>query len=57
MPLYLCYPTNALHDKLNITHINSHTFRHQAAIFKEVLQQRCTSQPANMTFVHLYKHN
>ena len=32
-------------------------FKHRGAILRELLQQRCTSQPANICFVHSYKHN
>jgi len=28
--------------------------RHPAAIFTELLRQRCTSQPADLRFVHCY---
>ena len=31
-------------------------FRHLDAIFMELLQKKCTSQPANICFVRSYKH-
>jgi len=36
---------------------NSNMFWHWGAIIREFLQQRCTSQPANVCFVHSFKHS
>ena len=30
-------------------------FRHQVIIFRELLEQKCTSHIANLCFVHCYK--
>ena len=53
------YPTNALCHTTHTIYINSYMFRHRGAIIRELLQQRCTSQPANIcikpTCQNMYK--
>jgi len=39
----LYYPINALPDTTNITYKNSYMFRHRGALFRDLLQQRCTN--------------
>jgi len=51
------YPTNTLLNIIHMTYINFYMFRHRGAIFKELLQQSCASQPANIYFVLSYKRN
>jgi len=36
---------------------DSNMFQHRGAIIREILQQRCTSQPAYTYFAHSYNHN
>jgi hypothetical protein len=48
----MCYPTNALHEKIYLTYIYSYMFRHPGAILRDSLQQVCTRKPVNMNFVH-----
>jgi hypothetical protein len=50
------HPTNTIRDIIRITYINCYMFRRDS-IFRELLQQRCTSQSANMHFFHSRNHN
>jgi hypothetical protein len=47
------YPSNALRRATHLTYINFCMLRHRGAIIRKLLQQRCTSQPAN-TYVNTY---
>ena len=40
-----------------MTYENSYMFRHRGAIFRDLLQQRCISQPTTIYFVHSHNHN
>ena len=46
IPLY--YPTSELRNTTHMGYINSYIFRHRGAIIRELLQQTCTSQTANI---------
>ena len=53
----LYYPTNAPSDIIRMINIHCYTFRHQGAIFRELLQHRYTDQPGNTCFVLSHKRN
>jgi len=42
------YPEDALHDKIHMTFVNSHMFRHWGTICRELLHKRCSNQTANV---------
>jgi hypothetical protein len=41
------YPTNALRDTIHMAHTISYLFRYRRAVFRVLLQRKCTNQPAN----------
>ena len=47
------YLTNALRDATHKTYKNIYMFRHRGTIIRNLLQQRYTSQPANLCFGRL----
>jgi len=53
----LHYQTNAPSDIIHMIHINCYMFRHQGTVLRELLQHRCTNQPANICFVLSPKRN